>query len=503
MRQVPSALVAVAREEAELAYAYAWWLTGDPELAAAAVATALEEPGLGDAPAPRVREQLLRAVRSCAISAPTMCPASEVALLHDVSGLALPIAAQLASIAEPDATTELAHGRLEALPNAVDVVIAHPERLGGLAVGNPADVAHARQCASCGRMRELLLAGREQLSALPAPAAPASIAALGRRLAAGGEDATIDVREVIVAEPPRSRRERKQRGERRPEPAPAVEEAPAAEIDQAPTVDEEPSPAAVVEQPALEAEEEPPLTAEEEPPPAVDEEPSTPHVEEEPKAPAAEQEPATVEVVPAPALDERHEAIDVREHLDQVEPVRPPRRRVWGVLAMLAIAGAIAIVASQGASLLPDNTPEEQESAAASPAADAAPTASLPPTAPTPTGPVDPVSGLELVAAGLQIDDALVTDNPAIDAFDPLRIQLDYRGIITPAVVQVVWAVDGQPFRELMVELSARRETHLFGAPVPDDGWPPGQHVLALSANASPLGEVDFVVAPAPTPEDA
>lgn len=146
------------------AHTYAWWLTGDREQATVAACIALErEPARDD----DALHAVLAAVRAAASDTPMMCAGSEVALLHDRMDLPLDRAADLLAIDVDRARTELAHGRLEALPQTVRQSFAHPERLGGLAVGDPRDVAHARQCASCGPLRELILEGRQAILDLP------------------------------------------------------------------------------------------------------------------------------------------------------------------------------------------------------------------------------------------------------------------------------------------------------------------------------------------------
>lgn len=96
-------------------------------------------------------------LRACAVARPL--------------GLDLDAAAGLLAIAPVDAPTELAHGHLEALQETVTETWAHPERLGGLATQAPADLAHANDCASCGRALVLLRRGAAELLAL-FPAAP-------------------------------------------------------------------------------------------------------------------------------------------------------------------------------------------------------------------------------------------------------------------------------------------------------------------------------------------
>ncbi|MBA2318773.1 MAG: hypothetical protein H0V93_13490 [Euzebyales bacterium] len=152
-----------------VAFDYAWWLTGDDDRAAAAVRAALARP------ADRLAG-LLGDVRRAAIDVPSMCPASELALLHDRARLPLPDAAALVALDADEARAELAHGRLEALVETVDTAFAHPERLGGLAVSNPADVAHARTCDSCATARGALRRGRDALGELPARPLPDGLA---------------------------------------------------------------------------------------------------------------------------------------------------------------------------------------------------------------------------------------------------------------------------------------------------------------------------------------
>lgn len=176
-RAGPLPLKAMADEDLAVAYTYAWWLTGDEGAAVAAARSATASQAVAAAEPGRRLEILLREVRATAAPTPTMCPASEVALLHDAHGLALEDAAAVVAVDAADARTELAHGRLEALSETVIDPFTHPERLGGLAVGNPADVAHARQCDNCAQARDLLGRGRAELRLLPTPPVPAALAA--------------------------------------------------------------------------------------------------------------------------------------------------------------------------------------------------------------------------------------------------------------------------------------------------------------------------------------
>lgn len=411
--------------EAALAYTYAWWLTGDEQQARTAVLAAIDRPDVPDADPSLRLEILLRRTRAAAISAPTMCPASELALLHDAIGVSLDSAAGLTHIDPRDARTELAHGRLEAL--GVDVEITEPERLGGLAVGNPADVAAARQNPELAQLREQLLAGREELLAL----------------------SQVEV-------PPEVLRAAQERWET---PTPQPEEGPADE-----------------------------------------------------------------------AADEALEEIDLRPHVTpptKGHPAGPPRRRpvVVGVaiLLLLVLAAVVALVVQRDAVFGTGDDPTEEEPTGA-PTVTAAPTDAAtegvaepdepttevaPEPTPSPTATPTPTPTPTPTEEGLVISDAAVRvglegepdrDNPVADPFDPVSVEVTYSGATTETVLEVVWTVDDQPFRTVQVGLSPLRESQRFGEQVPDDGWPAGQHVLALTVDGEVLAEVRFQVAPRPTP---
>lgn len=413
----------VEAAEAARAYTYAWWLTGDEARAARAVAAALNRPEVAGA-SPTVRlEILLRRVRASAIAAPTMCPASELALLHDATGLSLGTAAGLAAIAEKDARTELAHGRLEALDEEPDVEIAHPERLGGLAVGNPADVAHARQCASCGRVRELLLVGRDELGRLPTMPLPPSLAELvvGRG-GWTGPGAVDDTQPIPPARAPGQRAER-----------------------------------------------------------------------------------ATADTArDAAAAPSELTEVDLREALDEPAHQEPRRRRrgaSWAAVAVLLLLAVVAVGA-----FLVSRSPDAADpgpGAGARPTATGAATGDADPPAtevvPAPEATATDEQGLVVEEMGLVLADR-GADGPvadaAIDAFDALRVEVRYRNASPDAApVEVRWTLDGQPYQSLELQLSARRTSQLFGAPVPVEGWPAGVHELVLVHDGRDVARTRFSVA--------
>ena len=321
------------------AFAYAWWLTGDEARAEQAVRTVFAGSPSRSGEASADTPGLLRAVRAAAISSPTMCPASELTLLHDVHGLALGEAADLVTLDARDARTELAHGRLEALPETVEGDVAHPERLGGLAVGNPADVAHARQCTECGEVMSLLERGREELTELAQNAPPPPPAGLDQLAAPGAEptseesasaassasaSASASAEDAPSADPPPV--EPTSEG---PPPAPAD---PSSE-DPAPT---DPAPAdPTSEEPAPE-DSAPADPTSEEPAPA-DSAPADPTSEE--PAPADPEPPASQpRIVLRAGLDD--EPIDPA----QLESAPPPRSR--RAVATIVVVLLVAIVAA-------------------------------------------------------------------------------------------------------------------------------------------------------------
>lgn len=161
------------------AVGYAWWLTGDPVTARQVVDRALATRAVRAAEPDDRLHALLATVRQAASTGITLSPPSEVALLHDRHGVPLRIAGALAAVSAADVSWALARGRLEALAKLPPQFPAHPERLGGLAVEDPVDVAHARHCASCGAFRDLLGRGRDEIIALPGPPAQPTTPTVG------------------------------------------------------------------------------------------------------------------------------------------------------------------------------------------------------------------------------------------------------------------------------------------------------------------------------------
>ena len=480
--------------EAALAYTYAWWLTGDEQSARTAVLTAMDRPEVPGADAHLRTEILLRRVRAAAIQQTTMCPASELALLHDGMGLALDSAAGLAAIDSREARTELAHGRLEALGPGVEVEVVEPERLGGLAVGNPADVAAARQNPKLGRLRELILQGRDELVSVAKVEVPESfMAVVAQRRAAeeesraadGGLVSTGTVEGVAEVYGP-------------------ADEEPTDDLEAVGDVGGgtvEVDVSALLEPPAAE----PPTTD------AVDD--PAPVVEEEGR----------------PDADLHHDAEEV-DLSHQVGDAPPPLGRpgegvtswFWVVVGVVLIIGVVLVLSQLGggdegdieevptlevpvatdepptATPTADDEPGPGEADEPTPGEDPVATASPGEEASaseTPTGeaPVLAVQGTG-VAVGIGADP--VDGAPTADPFDPVSFEVTYSGAAEGDRLEAVWTVDGQPYGTEELVLLADATVSRFSRQTPLEGWPVGTHLLELTVPGSDavLGTLSFVV---------
>jgi hypothetical protein len=483
----------VESAEVELAYTYAWWLTGDEHAARTAVLTAVDRPEVPGADPDLRVEILLRRVRAAAVATPTMCPASELALLHDGLGLALDSAAGLAMVDPREARTELAHGRLEALPPGSAVEVVEPHRLGGLAVGNPADVAAARQNPKLGELRQAILRGRDELSVMTRIPVPP------------------DLVDVVAAR--------------------AVEG---------------PVPVEAVEPGWFDA-------AADAPPPA-----DAPLDADAPPVEEAVAEPEGTAATPAAADLDDAEEIDVSGGLGRPSrrgggdgDPRAPRRTGWLVLALAAVAAAVALLTTQV--LRPAAGRPGEDPVAAAPAAPTADpvatspvegpapdaTASPATASPDPTAPEAPATsdgpsaaadrtpsptpsegagagaspGAEPTATGRPAGDDPVfavrstgvavgiggdpePDNPSAGPFDPVAVTVEYEGAADGDALLVDWTVDDDAYDTERADLSPLLSTARFTKPVPEEGWPEGQHVLVLTLERTGevVGEARFRV---------
>ena len=470
--------------EAELAYTYAWWLTGDDARARAAVLAAVARPEVPGADDALRVEILLRRVRAAAIEQPTMCPASELALLHDGMGLALDSAAGLAMIDSREARTELAHGRLEALGAQDQVNVVEPERLGGLAVGNPADVAAARQNPALGELRRLILQGRDELVNVSRIEVPEEVLEVVRR----GREQASSIEPVSPASDGAASDDVGDRGERSDDGDPFA---------------------------------------------------SIPVVLTDVESPPADVEPS------APMDHADAEEVDLSSQVGDVQmPLGAPRTSsslVWVIVGVAFIAAVGFLLFSRGDDALPggDRTDEptlevptvEDDATAdddplvdpsepdvvaseptqtetgdpeATPAATetdaAAPATETPATEPDePDAPAtDGVALVETgVAVGLGADPDPDVAVPEATPFDPISFVVSYTGAEDGDALIANWTVDGVPFGTEQVDLVAGDHTSRFSRQVPlEGGWPVGEHVLQFTraGQADVLGEVRFVV---------
>ena len=440
--------------QAAVAYTYAWWLTGDDEAATTAVQEAIRtvEAGSDDdlvvALVAQVRERL-DDVRS-------MCPASELALLHDGLGVPLDPAGRLASVTEAETTVQLAHGRLEALAETVRDQFAHPERLGGLAVGNPADVAHARQCESCGQVRVWLEQGRNELKGLATVSPPAGLLArLAGQAPAAGVAAPVGIGAGDAADADAS-------GD--PDTL-AVHDVLDAPQDYEVGGD---TPAAVE---ALEA------------------------------APAG-----------APA-GEAGAVLDARDVLrsdeeappwDEVEPVPATRTRAAIVLAAAGIVTVVALVAVFAAAQDTQPAPDpitEQPAVGPDPQPPATAPATPPPTEAAtddPFGPVGQRTGFGVVNAGMLApgETEIAPSGTTFGPQTPLRLAVDYENATDGVELVAVWRAGGEPYERLTTVVGGQASRHVWGLPVPPDGWPIGRHRITVTAQDGLVAAVDFRIRP-------
>lgn len=445
--------------QAGAAYTYAWWLTGDDDAAVAAIrasVASLADAGADDDPL----SALVRGVRAHVGEEHPMCAASELALLHDGLDVDLATAAELAGIDQSDATVQLAHGRLEGLLETVREDFDHPERLGGLAVANPPDIAHARQCPSCARARMLVERGRNELREVVAVSAPPGLLA------------------GLVADIPRTI----------PPDEPSVDEG--TDATEAPSAPDETAP----ETPPGEAS---PVAAPPAPPapvaPAI---PELPEPDEPEGATASDVDelapPTGEELMQRPSLLRPPPA-------ERKVPTTPARQRTAGILAGLGLLTAFALVTvlfAMGGSPQPGPDPEQ-------PAVDAPTSAPEDTDAAAPTdapgfGPDDGGGeGFTVADAGLlrSGEDTFAPSDVEVDPDEPLRLAVDYRNAVEGVPVTAVWRVDGEQYLRLRAVLAGSSSRHVWGLPVPPGGWPPGAHRIMITTDEGLAAAIDFRVA--------
>lgn len=463
------------------AYTYAWWLTGEDDVAVAAIRAAFDRLGSADERGERPLTVLMQGVREHLGDVRPMCPASELALLHDGLDVELGPAAELAAIPASDVTSQLAHGRLEGLLETVREDFDHPERLGGLAVGNPPDIAHARQCPSCARARTLVERGRNELREVVAVSAPAGLLA---GLIAGAPQPEAPPAPVTE------------------EPAAPVTEEPAAPVTDDPAAVAAPETGAAadvappdVEAPAEADTEAPTAEAPDTEAPAAGAETDVADVEVEEPAEADELPPTGEEFMQRPALLRPEPA-------KRQVPTTPARKRTAGVLAGVGLLVLFALVTALFAMGSQRRTPAPQ---AEQPAMGDQDDQSTPQTDPGDDAETEPPSfgpdggnngGFSVAGAGLLRSggDEFAAPGAEVDPNEPLRLAVDYRNAVEGVPVSAVWRVDGEPFLRLRAVLAGTSSRHVWGLPVPPEGWPPGAHRVLITTEDGLAAAIHFRV---------
>ena len=455
--------------QAAAAYTYAWWLTGDDDAAVAAIRAAFTRLTSADERGERPLTVLMQGVRDHIGDVRPMCPASELALLHDGLDVELGPAAELAAVPASDVTSQLAHGRLEGLLETVREEFDHPERLGGLAVGNPPDIAHARQCPSCARARTLVERGRNELREVVGVSAPAGLLA---GLITGAPQ--LETPPAPVAEAP---------------PAPGTDEAP-------PVAEPETDAAADVAPPDLEAA-----------PDAAAPDADAPAAADTADLDAADLqvgEPAEADELAPPTGEElmQRPALLRPEPAKRQVPTTPARRRTAGVLAGVGLLVLFALVTwlfAMGGPRQPP-APQAEQPAVGDPGDQASPQTDPGDDAETEAPPFGPGGGdnggFTVADAGLLRSggDDFAAPGAEVDPTEPLRLAVDYRNAVEGVPVSAVWRVDGEPFVRLRAVLAGTSSRHVWGLPVPPAGWPPGAHRVLITTEDGLAAAIHFRV---------
>jgi hypothetical protein len=180
-------------------------------------------------------------------------------------------------------------------------------------------------------------------------------------------------------------------------------------------------------------------------------------------------------------------------------PTTPGRRRTAGVLAGLGLLVLFALVTALFAMGDQRRAPQPQ---AEQPAVGEEPTTGPDEGDPTETeapgfGPVgENGGGFTVTDAGLlrSGEEELAPQDVEVAADEPLRIAVDYRNAVEGVTVNAVWRVEGEPFLRMRAVLAGSTSRHVWGLPVPPDGWPAGTHRVLITTEEGLAAAVDFRV---------
>lgn len=497
--------------QAAVAYAYAWWMTGDDDVAATALRQALAAPDPAESGDEARLVALVRGIRAALGDVRAMPPASELALLHDGFGVPLAPAAELAMVPARETGIHLAHGRLEALLETVREDFRHPEHLGGLALGTAEDLAHAEDCRSCGRARVLIERGRSELEQVSSVSAPPGL--LATLVAEAPTAVQPDAEAVAPTGAPEAQPEA-------PEADATVEPEVPAETLAVHDIIEGPADYAVAGDDVLTGRDLPDAPDVPDVPEAADEivlddaDVEITIVDEGPAAPTESapplsEEPVDEQVVdlvpPPPAPVEAPTPVQAppevpEEPAEDLLPTTPARRRAAGLLAGAGIVTAcvlVAVVIGSGGDEDPTTPPATEQ-----PVVNGDPTERARPSQRATDDPFGPPNGerpgFSVTSAGLLLSgtEEVAPSGITVDPQEPLRIAVAYEKANRGVQLRALWRVDDKVFRRLEALVSSRSSRHVWGVPVPEDGWPQGAHRIVITADDSVAGSIDFTVQP-------
>jgi hypothetical protein len=172
-------------------------------------------------------------------------------------------------------------------------------------------------------------------------------------------------------------------------------------------------------------------------------------------------------------------------------PTTPARKRTAGVLAGAGLLTACVLVvwfvASGGDDTLPGDLGQPDEQITPTPEVSPSPQAGPRP---------EDRKEFEVLSAGLLLsgEEDISRRGIEIRREDAIRVAVDYANATDGIRLDALWRVNGKPYQRLTTVVSSKASRHVWGLPLPADGWPIGSHRIVLTANDSVAGSIDFAV---------